>query len=127
MVEGESGILAISSPSDRPIYEPSKRRLTWPNLPSRSAAAPRIGTGPIFPEAKPEHQHVPGLRVAPRSQLVAPGPIMLWAAQALRLIGRIGRGDRTGWQTIFISGKPIDTVRIYVWFQGDIRQIRGSW
>jgi phage terminase large subunit-like protein len=30
MVEGESGILAISAPADRPLYEPSKRRLTWP-------------------------------------------------------------------------------------------------
>jgi phage terminase large subunit-like protein len=31
MVEGESGILAISSDWCRPEYEPSKRRLTWPN------------------------------------------------------------------------------------------------
>jgi phage terminase large subunit-like protein len=31
MVEGESGILAISPPWDRPLYEPSKRRLTWLN------------------------------------------------------------------------------------------------
>jgi phage terminase large subunit-like protein len=31
MVEGESGILAISPPHERPLYEPSKRRLTWPN------------------------------------------------------------------------------------------------
>jgi phage terminase large subunit-like protein len=31
MVEGESGILAISPGWDRPRYEPSKRRLTWPN------------------------------------------------------------------------------------------------
>lgn len=31
MVEGESGILAISPPWFRPDYEPSKRRLTWPN------------------------------------------------------------------------------------------------
>jgi len=30
MVEGTSGILAIS-PDPRPLYEPSKRRLTWPN------------------------------------------------------------------------------------------------
>src|SRR5262249_24107960 len=29
LVEGESGILAISPPDRRPIYEPSKRRLTW--------------------------------------------------------------------------------------------------
>lgn len=40
MVEGESGILAVCSPTDRdnkgrlmgmPLYEPSKRRLTWQN------------------------------------------------------------------------------------------------
>ncbi len=31
MVEGESGILAISPPWDRPRYEPSKRRLIWDN------------------------------------------------------------------------------------------------
>ncbi len=31
MIEGESGILAKSPPWDMPKYEPSKRRLTWPN------------------------------------------------------------------------------------------------
>jgi phage terminase large subunit-like protein len=31
MVEGESGLLAISPPWFRPEYEPAKRRLTWPN------------------------------------------------------------------------------------------------
>ena len=31
MVEGASGILAISPDRERPLYEPSKRRLTWPN------------------------------------------------------------------------------------------------
>jgi phage terminase large subunit-like protein len=31
IVEGESGILNVSPPSERPLYEPSKRRLTWPN------------------------------------------------------------------------------------------------
>jgi len=31
MVEGESGILSISPNWNRPVYEPSKRRLTWPN------------------------------------------------------------------------------------------------
>ena len=30
IVEGESGILAISPKDDRPIWEPSRRRLTWP-------------------------------------------------------------------------------------------------
>lgn len=31
MVEGESGILSVHPEKDRPLYEPSKRRLTWPN------------------------------------------------------------------------------------------------
>lgn len=31
MVEGDSGILATSPPWDRPVYEPSKRKLTWDN------------------------------------------------------------------------------------------------
>lgn len=31
MVEGESGLLAIHPKDFRPLYEPSKRRLTWPN------------------------------------------------------------------------------------------------
>jgi phage terminase large subunit-like protein len=31
MVEGESGLLAVSPPWFRPQYEPSKRRITWPN------------------------------------------------------------------------------------------------
>lgn len=31
MVEGESGILRLSPPEWRPLYEPSKHRLTWPN------------------------------------------------------------------------------------------------
>lgn len=31
MVEGESGILAVHPKDYRPLYEPSKRRLTWPN------------------------------------------------------------------------------------------------
>lgn len=30
-VEGESGILNISPPWNKPVYEPTKRRLTWPN------------------------------------------------------------------------------------------------
>lgn len=31
MVEGESGLLAVHPPEFRPIYEPSKARITWPN------------------------------------------------------------------------------------------------
>jgi phage terminase large subunit-like protein len=31
MIEGESGVLTIAKPDFRPVYEPSKRRITWPN------------------------------------------------------------------------------------------------
>lgn len=31
IVDGDSGILNVSPPSEMPLYEPSKRRLTWPN------------------------------------------------------------------------------------------------
>jgi phage terminase large subunit-like protein len=31
LVEGNSGLLAVSPPHFRPTYEPSKRRVTWPN------------------------------------------------------------------------------------------------
>lgn len=31
MVEGESGLLRLAPSWNRPLYEPSKRRLTWPN------------------------------------------------------------------------------------------------
>ncbi len=31
MIEGQSGILAISPPWFRPVYAPSLQKLTWPN------------------------------------------------------------------------------------------------
>jgi len=31
MVEGDSGLMRVCPPWNRPLYEPSKRRLTWPN------------------------------------------------------------------------------------------------
>jgi phage terminase large subunit-like protein len=49
MIEGESGILAISPPWFEPKYEPSKRRLTWPNgaiATAYSADEPRRLRGP---------------------------------------------------------------------------------
>lgn len=49
MVEGESGILAVCPPWNRPRYEPSKRRLTWPNgamATTYSADKPDVLRGP---------------------------------------------------------------------------------
>ena len=49
LVEGESGILAVSPPWFRPVYEPSKRRITWPNgviATTYSADEPDLLRGP---------------------------------------------------------------------------------
>lgn len=54
MVEGESGILACSPPWFYPKYEPSKRRLTWPNgaiATTYSAANPDELRGPQHTKA----------------------------------------------------------------------------
>ena len=49
MVEGPSGLLAIAPARRRPLFEPSKRRLTWPNGATAtyySAAEPESLRGP---------------------------------------------------------------------------------
>lgn len=49
MVEGESGILAVCPPGRGPVFEPSLRRLTWPNGAEAtlySAAEPESLRGP---------------------------------------------------------------------------------
>ena len=51
VVEGQSGIMSISPPSELPLYEPSKRRLTWPNgtiATTFSADEPNLLRGPQF-------------------------------------------------------------------------------
>jgi phage terminase large subunit-like protein len=54
MIEGESGLMAVSPKQFRPTYEPSKRRLTWPNGAQaliRSADEPDSIRGPQFGKA----------------------------------------------------------------------------
>ena len=54
MVEGESGLLRIAPPQCRPVFEPSKRRLTWPNgaiATMFSADEPERLRGPQFDAA----------------------------------------------------------------------------
>lgn len=51
LVEGDSGVLAVCAPEERPEYEPSKRRLTWPNGSTATlftADAPDQLRGPQF-------------------------------------------------------------------------------
>ena len=53
MVEGPSGLLAIGGPSKRPVFEPSKRELTWPN----GAMATLYSAGEPESLRGPQHSH----------------------------------------------------------------------
>ncbi len=53
MVEGESGLLAVASPRKCPQFEPSLRRLTWPN----GAQATLYSAGEPESLRGPQHSH----------------------------------------------------------------------
>ena len=53
MVEGDSGLLAISPPKLRPRFEPSRRALTWPN----GAEARLFSAGEPESLRGPQHSH----------------------------------------------------------------------
>jgi phage terminase large subunit-like protein len=53
MVEGPSGLLAIAQPRQRPVFEPSKRELTWP----RGAVATLYSAGEPESLRGPQHSH----------------------------------------------------------------------
>lgn len=85
MIEGESGILAVCDPKNRPTYEPSKRRLTWPNgalATAYSAEEPDRLRGPqhthaycdevaAWPHAEAWDMMLMGLRLGIHPQVVA--------------------------------------------------------
>jgi len=95
MIEGEAGILACSPPDFRPVYEPTRWKLTWPNgavALTYSAAAPDQLRGPSFDGAWADEvaawqfaqeawdNLLFGLRLGPNPQVVAtttPRPIPL--------------------------------------------------
>src|SRR5688572_24986824 len=53
MVEGPSGLLAIAPPRQRPVFEPSKRMLTWP----KGATATLYSAGEPESLRGPQHSH----------------------------------------------------------------------
>lgn len=81
MVEGESGLLAISPPERVPSFEPSLRRIVWPN------GAQAVLYSALEPEALrgPQHSHArrPGPERGPRQR----GPLSGRRNPALRSDG----------------------------------------
>jgi hypothetical protein len=93
MVEGESGLLAISPPTAYPDFEPSLRRLTWPNgavATLYSAAEPESLRGP---------QHSHACRAGAERILRQRGPCTYRRTALLRdrRRGEHAPGDAGGW------------------------------
>lgn len=93
MVEGESGLLAISPPPRAPVFEPSLKRLTWPNGAQAmlySAQEPESLRGP-------QHSHArrPGAKGGLRQR----GPLARRWPAALRHRGGAGSASCSadGW------------------------------
>ena len=101
LVEGESGILAISPPWNRPEFEPSKRRLTWH---STGAAAW------LYSADEPERLRGPQHDLAWADEIAAyydPGEV--WTQLQLGL--RLGRAPRA---IITTTPRPIPLIRSLV-------------
>jgi phage terminase large subunit-like protein len=88
IVEGESGIINVTPHSERPLYEPSKRRLTWPNGNTATcftADEPDSLRGPQF-------THAWGDEVAAWRQ--TPDGAGLTAFENLRIGTRLGKNPK---------------------------------
>lgn len=100
MVEGESGILATAPKWNRPLYEPSKRRLTWPN----GAMAT------LFSAEEPERLRGPQHDAAWCDELAAwSRPQETWDMLQFGL--RLGHHPR---QVVTTTPKPIPTLKAII-------------
>lgn len=97
MLEGESGILACSSPDFMPNYEPSKRRITWPNG----------STATIFTSVSPEDLRGPQHHWVWADEMAAWQNVqMTWDMMMFGL--RLGRNPQIAVTT---TPKPIPLVK----------------
>ncbi len=88
VVEGDSGVLSVSPPRRRPKFEPSLRRLTWPN----GAVATLYSAGEPESLRGPQHSHA--CRTGPERSLRQRSPVANRCAVALRHRGGTGLATR---------------------------------
>lgn len=95
IVQGESGILAVSPPSERPEYQPSLRKLTWPNG----------NTALCFTSEEPSTLRGPQFHYAFADEFAAwrqiPDEVGMTAWANLRIATRLGRNPQ-----IFVATTP---------------------
>jgi phage terminase large subunit-like protein len=112
MIEGESGLLAIAPDERRPRYEPSKRRLTWPNG--------AIATG--YSADEPERLRGPQHDAAWCDELAAWRYPEAWDMLMLGL--RLGDDPRA---VVTTTPRPVRLVReLLARAGGDVAVTRGS-
>ena len=100
VTEGESGIMNVAPPHLRPTYEPSKRRLSWPNLPGSPQAT-------LFSAEEPERLRGPQFDFAWLDEVAAwQYPQETWDMLQFGL--RLGRHPRIA---ITTTPKPIPLIR----------------
>ena len=113
LIEGPAGLLTISSDWCRPSYEPSKRRLTWPNG----------ATATMFSAEEPERLRGPQHDAAWFDELAAMAdPVYVWDMAMFGL--RLGTHPR--W-LVTTTPKPVPLLRNLLTREGrDVVVTRGS-
>ena len=100
MIEGESGIINVSPPWNKPTYEPSKRKLTWPT------GAHAL----VFSSHEPDQLRGPQFDAAWCDELASwEYPEQTWDNLSFAL--RLGRRPRS---VVTTTPKPIELVRTLI-------------
>ena len=100
MIEGESGIINVSPPWNKPTYEPSKRKLTWPT------GAHAL----VFSSHEPDQLRGPQFDAAWCDELASwEYPAETWDNLSFAL--RLGRRPRS---VVTTTPKPIELVRTLI-------------
>lgn len=99
MVEGESGLMAVSPPGKRPRFEPSLRRLQWPN----GAQATLYSAGEPESLRGPQHSHA--CRTGSEGNLRQRSPCARRHPDALRDPGRKRNAARRSRPGRYLAGR----------------------
>lgn len=106
MVEGESGLIAIAPPDRRPKFEPSLKRLTWPN------GAQAF----LYSAAEPEGLRGPEHHIAWADEIAKwPGGMTVWTNMEMGL--RLGERPRIVATT---TPRPVPLIRHLLAMQGGL-------
>ncbi len=113
MIEGESGLLSVHAPEERPYYLPSRKLLVWPN-----GACARIFSG-----ARPDQLRGPQFDGAWIDELAKfPEPEALW--QQLNFSLRLGKSPKV---IITTTPRPIKLLKTFLEREGrDVVVTRGN-